>query len=469
MMAAKRVKEPQETTSQALKRKADEAYQSGNIDRAVALLFTSLYQDLDDFEVMSQLFNIAKDYFDHDQFDKALAIFMPMNILELEIFTERDYSTFLAGMALVRLAEKELGESLMKKGMEDDETNPGFGISFGFYLLNENRLEEGIQVLKEFMDEIGGDDVSETVAIYESIAWAEFKLGHQKDALEYILDRSWDLTEDNFKRLFARFLRIADDKIVIDITQKILKEVSEQISTSQYSNIFSAESIALLEYGKRLQRLIGTEVPVAFIDIITKIQPENIEVKLALGKVQRELGAAEAALQLAQEALAIAPEDARAYALLSQVRLDQKDYQDALNAAEKGLSLIKNEEAQKTGDAQAQNRIDPFNKPDTEHLTASEIDPQAAALAELLLAKADALTNLEQFDAALQTVKEAQRLHPKQITFYNYAATLLLNQGELRAAQGEIAAARKAGLKLDPLAKKLARKIKAALAKDKET
>lgn len=460
-MAAKKVKEPQETALQALKRKADEAFKTGNTERAAALLFTAVYNDSGDFDALSRLYGIAQNYFYQEQFDRALAIFMPLNIMELDFFAERDYATFLAGMSLVHLGVKEHGEMLMEKGIEDDDSNPWFTQAFGFYLLSENRLEEGIRYLKVNVEiNSGREDVE---PIIEAIAWAEFKRGHPKEALEYILDNLWLLSARSREKLFKRFLPLVDDNTAFEALLRIVREIRDE--WDEDSDLFTTLlPIVARRLGKQPQQVGQKDLESAF-EIIAELSSHKFEGNLAAGKAYLELGNVDAALELAQQAAVLEPDNVLVYALLAQVQLVQDAFGEALHAADTGLSFFTKVGPKNAGEEQPQRRSDPFAPPNTEDLGAGQQEAQLTARAELLLAKADALVNLEKLDDALETVKEAQRLHPNEIIFYNYAATLLLRMDQPKAAAEQIAAARKQGLKLDPLAQKLNRKIKAALAR----
>ena len=82
---------------------------------------------------------------------------------------------------------------------------------------------------------------------------------------------------------------------------------------------------------------------------------------------------------------------------------------------------------------------------------------------ELFLAKADALTGLERYEDALQTLNQAMHQFSTKIIFYRYAAALLLKMGKPEEALAQFDSARKAKVKLDAPSRMLVKKIKAVL------
>jgi tetratricopeptide (TPR) repeat protein len=140
-----------------------------------------------------------------------------------------------------------------------------------------------------------------------------------------------------------------------------------------------------------------------------------------------------------------------------------KDYPAALQAAEDGLSLALETLPKTIQEEPGGYLSEEFTAPSLEPIEQAQREKEGDPRPELFLAKADALTGLERYEDALQTLNQAMHQFSTKIIFYRYAAALLLKMGKPEEALAQFDSARKAKVKLDAPSRMLVKKIKAVL------
>lgn len=446
---------------QLLLSRAESAKESGDLELAAAILTEAALIDTENWDVYNELYDVAYALIGTNSAAALIVInFLQTNYadfdhLGLEYF---DSPLYQRGVDLINSGDLKRGEELIRAGIKFYPQSEFFKYMLGYFLLRQERYAEGIDFLEQAIELDDYQDENDFFENIEAIAWAKFKLGRKKEALQDLLFYFTRFFDDRAPKIYLRFVRLLDDKSAIDALEKMFEKLLDMENDGfpiANKDIIMREFWR--EYARRYQRRGKKEEAYTFLTIAAKKKQENADVLLDIGKLFLEMDSPDKALELADQAANIAPEDARHNALRAKALVAQKDFLSGLQAAEIGLAHADKRPITMV----REKKSDYLIPPDLDEIKA--IQKESDARAELLLSKVDALTGLERYDEALVTLGKAQKEYPKEIIFYRYAAALLLKTGKPKEALMQLQAARKVGVKLDKPSRDLQKKIKEAL------
>lgn len=404
--------------------RAEIADQERKYLKAAALLSEALLIEPEHEAGQELLFALARELYFQEEYEQALLIFnLLRQIWSKEGFVNIDYTLYYSGLALMALGEVERGENVLCEAFNMGEDNPEFLRTLGYYLLDTDRYEKGIELLLDAIP-IDYEDIDTTL---EAITWAYFKNEKPMEALEFLQDIFQDYIYDGSPQVYFRYLNLLDEETIFNALGWLLKKLKSLLDTDLYDEEIIQQ---ILDELNRHQRSLGIK-----IDLMT----ENF-------------GTAKDSARMWIEET---PNDQNAHVLYTRVLLARKEYEAVIEAANSGLAVILQEPVQERVSERDLSKI-PI--PDL-----SEFEPDP--IASLLLVKVDALTGLERYQEALETVEQAHKRFPGELIFYRYAASLLLKTDQPKKAWSQIEAARKAKLEFDDPTQSLVTRIKSALTK----
>ena len=444
--------------NQLIKR-VDTAIIEERFSLAAALLSDAIVLDPNNPTTSKKLFAVAENLFSQQHYEQALVLY---NILRLvvtdEMLDEYPEIIFNPGLALIELGELERGEALIREAIKLDEVNEYFFNTFGYYLLNKGEYDEGIECLLEsnYIDTWP----EQLLSSLEAIAWAYTKQSRDEEAVKVLLEQFEFWLDEKILDLCLRYVRLLDDEtaiLAIDKFNQSLVKLEEDGRWIDEDNRYLLTSI--LDQAERYQRIGKPNEALSRFLVIAKEHLDDPRILRGLGKGSLAIGLQENAVQFYQAAVRLEPENPLNYAQLAEALIVQKDYSGALETLGMGLNTAFPNQSKVVRDGEKVYGLPSMTVPNLSELETknqpAEPDPKAA----LLLAKADAMSGLERFEDALQTVEQAQKLFPHELIFYRYTAALLLKLDKPRQAQKQLASAREAGIEFDDPTKKLERKI----------
>jgi len=448
---------------QRLLERAEAAKKSGDLELAAAILSEAALIVSDNWDIANELFDIAKDLLNTNSAAALMTIhFIRANYGDYDIsyLENLDKPLFNRGWDLVESGELARGEELLRTAVKFYPQSPEWKCTLGYLLLNQQRYKEGISFLEQANELEDYNDDDDLLDNLEAIAWAEFKQDNKDQALQLLLDNYTYLYDDRVPQIYLRFVRLLDDKTAVGALEEMLDKLEEIGLIEEQPSIRSS---AWLELARRYLSMGDKENELADFIASSEKFGKDVTALLGLGRVFLEIDSSDKALVLADRAIKLAPEDPRPLALRAQALLAQHDFATALQAAEDGLKLATAEPTREV----KEKTIHYLTPPTISDMESEIVQTESDAHPVLVLCKVDALTGLERFGEALDTLGYARRLYPEEIIYYRYAAALLLKIGEPQEALIQLRLANKAKVKLDPASKDLQRKIKAALAEGK--
>jgi len=447
----------------SLVRRAEAAEKAGDNNHAVALLIEAALTDPGKMGIGSSLFGIAQAYSDQHNYKAALSVYNLIRALfEHEDVAEYDIVLFNSGVALVELGDLEQGEVLLREAVENDPEASWRLRPFGYFLLNQQEYEEGIAFLKAANEIDYFEYNQENLESLEAIAWAEFKQGRKEEALQFLLENVANFLDYRVLDIYLRLVRLMDDQAAVDAIKQMEEKLSEY--EAEELPIGDPEPVlidAWLELATRYQKLGKKDKALNYF--LEAWNNKSLASLIGRGKAFLEFGEVDLTLKYADQAAALAPENPLPQTLRARAYLAKEDYPAALQAADDGLSLALKSLPKTIQEEPGQYLFEEFTAPSLKLMEQTQRESEGDPRPELFLAKVDALTGLERYEEALQTLNQAMLQFPTKIIFFRYAAALLLKMGKPEEARAQFDAARKAKAKLDAPSKKLIKKIKAAL------
>ena len=144
------------------------------------------------------------------------------------------------------------------------------------------------------------------------------------------------------------------------------------------------------------------------------------------GKAMAELGLVDQAQEIENKIAALAPEDARKYALQAKIHLAKREYPAALKYYEQGIYVAVDFINKKRKEEVRENDSEFIPAPSLQELEEANDRGERDHLPELLLAKVDALSGMDRYEEALKTINKSMSYYPLEPIFFNYKAALLL-------------------------------------------
>lgn len=448
---------------QQLMKRAEAAKKSGDLELAAAILSEASLIETDNWDIANELFAVVKDLVNTNGAAALITInFMRANYASYDdtSLENLDQPLYQRGLDLVESGELARGEELLRSAIKLYPQSPEWKCALGYFLLNQQRYKEGISFLEQANELNDYNDDDDLLDNLEAMAWAEFKQDNKDQALQLLLDYFTYFYDDRVPQIYLRFVRLLDNKTAVAALDEMLERMAEIELIEEQPSLRSS---AWLELARRYQSMGDKENELADFIVSSEKFGKDVTALLGLGRVFLETDSSDKAIVLADRATKLAPDDPRPLALRAQALLAQRDFATALQAVEDGLKLVTTDPTGGVKEKPLHYFTPPTISDIESEIAQDESDPRPV----LVLCKVDALTGLERFDEALETLGYARDLYPAEIIYYRYAATLLLKIGKPQEALTKLQLARKARVKLDPASKDLQRKIKSALAKGK--
>ncbi len=442
---------------QHLLNRAQSAKDTGDLELTAAILTDAALIETENWDIAKELLDVAKALVSTNSAAVLITInFMLANYASFdhEPLYYLDYPLFNRGWDLIMAGEMARGEELLRAGLRFNPDDPWFLRSMGYYLLNQHRYDEGISFLEKYNELYEYED--EVLESIEAITWAYCKLDQKDYALQYLLE-NLIFFSDGVANIYLRLVNILDDNKAIEAISNLLFKVLEDEELENRSAILSA---VFLESAKLFQKIREPEKAIDLYALVHNDDKLKPEVLVGFGHALLEAGFPDKAMEIADQAAEITPENQSILALRAQALIALRNYQSALQTADDGLMITPRGASTNI----REETQDYFTRP-----TLGQIEPirylrERDARMELILSKIDALTGLNQYDEAIDLLQIAQEEYSQEIIFYRYAAAIYQKTGHPERALGQFKKARRRGLTLDKPSLELQKRIKTTIA-----
>jgi tetratricopeptide (TPR) repeat protein len=312
-----------------------------------------------------------------------------LNLLEKAVQSKPDFllAHIFLGLTYQAVDRQRDAEKAFRNALMIDPNSSEALQGLGLLLLSQNRPSEALGYLTRHLK------IDPANAATLDVLIPVLNNARRYEEAENILVTAWEKTRDaDIARRYARFLLSIQQ---VEKAQKFLEKAIEVSSTPHL----------LVELALTL--VIEEKYPEA-IDILQKalkIRPDYDRAIRGLAHCYTQINEGEKAIEMADRALAIDPHHYRNWQAKGDALLLQERFEEAAEAAQTGISLIKPE------DAEAQ-----------------------PVLSALYIQKYHALLRMNDIAGALQTMDLARLALPVDGRFYLYPAQILIQISHPREA-----------------------------------